>query len=268
MKKQFLILLFPLLLASCGANADNSSSQLNTGIKGKFLNSVERYPYLIKSTVETEDSREFPDVDFMYCTTYPIKNITGWGVFESILWQWVWHDDIQASVYQRVPEAIRERRNSFTYRYDQALTVLKDLTYHYVYFIGFSPNSQDFVSDFMSIEVDIYGTYTYTKTSDNTYAINLSSPLSGTETITGGHYDASKLYWFAGEGAYKHSEPDKVIDFEELRKIGKEEIDWYTRSRVVTVEVSPEKASENKVYDDLFNRYFLDDFGPYCTYNE
>ena len=253
MKKKLVLILLPLLLASCGGKS-NDNIPTNTGLKGKFLNNVERNPYLLKSAAETEDSKLFPDVDFMYCTTYPIRNITGWGVFESI------YGDFGE-------EAIRQRQNSFLYRYEQTLTLLKDMTYHYVYFIGFSPNSQDFVADFMSIEVDIYGNYTYSKIDENKYTIGLSSPTSGTETITGGHYDSSKLYWFAGENAYKHSEPDRIVNFEELREIGKEESDWYVRSRNVVIEMGPEKATDYKVYDDLFNRYFLDDIGPYCTYS-
>lgn len=255
MKNKFLILLLPLLMTACGGSTPEASSSLapTTGLKGKFLNSIERNPYLLRSAAETEQSRQFPDVDFMYCTTYPIRNITGWGVFESI--------------YAISPDLITSRTYSFQYRYDQALTVLKDNTYHYVYTIAYSPNSQDSVSGFITVDVDIYGTYTYTKIADNEYAVSLSVPLTGTETITAGHYNSNSLDWFAGNGAYKHSEPDKVVNFEELRAINKEEFDWYVRSRVVTIEVSPESASDNKVYDDLFNRYFLDDFGPYCTYN-
>lgn len=253
MKKQFILFLFPLIIASCGKTNDNANKEIDSGIKGTFFNSVERSPYLLSSGAETELSKQFPDVDFMYCTIYPIRNITGWGVFESI--------------YAISPDNIRERQNSFIYRYDQSLTMFKDLTFHYEYFIGFSPNLRSEVSDFMSIEVDIYGTYTHTKLADNKYEIYLSTPISGTETITAGHYSTANLGYFAGENAYKHSEPDKIIDFAELRTVGREEIDWYVRSRIVTIEANPKKPSNNKVHDDLFNRYFLDDIGPYCTYD-
>ena len=254
MKKQLIIVLLPLLITSCGkASTKSDDNQVKSGIKGTFVNSVELSPYLLRSAAETDLSRQFPDVNFMYCTIYPIRNTTGWGVFESI--------------YADSPDDVRQRIHSFEYHYDQSLTLTKDMTYHYEYFIGFSPNTKSEVSDFMSIEVDIYGTYTYTKLDDYRYAVSISTPLSGTEIITAGHYDSSNLGWFAGENAYKHSEPDKIVDFAELREVGHEEIDWYVRSRVVTLEIDSEKPSEKRIYDDLFNRYFLDDIGPYCTYN-
>ena len=252
MKKQLMLILLPLLLASCGNNTNNSS-KINTGIKGRFLNAVERNPYLLKPSVPEEQYAEFNDVDFMTCELDPIKNITGWGVFEDILRDYG-------------KDYIRNRTYSFIYRYDQALTVLKDMTYHYVYFIGYSPNAQDFVRDFMSISVDVYGTYTFNEMGNNKYEINLSAPTSGTEIITAGQYDVNGLGFFAGSNASKHSEPDKIVDFLELNELGVDGTDWYTRSRTVTIEVNPERASDNKIYDDLFKSDFLDDIGPYCTY--
>ena len=253
MKKQLVLFLLPLLITGCGKNSNDSSSQINDGIKGSFRYTSERNPYLLKPSVPEEDYAEFSDVDFMYCSIDPIQNITGWGVFDDILRDYG-------------KDYIRNRTYSFIYRYDQTLTVLKDCTYHYVYSIGFSPNAQDFVSNFMYIAIDIYGTYTYEKMSDTRYKVNLSNPLKGTETITAGHYDINGLGFFAGNNAYKHSEPDKITNFGELNEIGIDESDWYTRSRTVMIRINPENKSENAGIDDLFNKDFLDDIGPYCTY--
>ena len=253
MRKQLVLFLLPLLVSACGKNSNSQSSQINDGIKASFRNSVERNPYLLKPDVPAEDYAEFSDVDFMYCSIDPIKNITGWGVFADILRDYG-------------KDYIRNRTYSFIYRYEQALTVLKDRTYHYVYSIGYSPNAQDFVNNFMYIAVDIYGTYDYQKLSDTNYEITLSAPLKGTETITAGHYDINGLGFFAGSNAWKHSEPDKITDFGELAELGIQESDWYVRSRTVTAEINPENKSGNKIYDDLFNANFLDDIGPYCTY--
>lgn len=227
-----------ILLSSCGGNG-NKGDTLPVGLKGKYKNDVSMSVYYRRQV--STDGR------YLYVSTYPLNQLTQFGCI----------DDLS-------PEDIARGDRAFNYKYEQSLTLSKDYTYHYVYKIIFGNPGN--CPDMMSINVDIYGTYLYTKTSETSYAINLSSPMSGTESYYGCNFSVNELFWFGGGITAKHQDPDKVIDFALLKEVNREEVDWYVRSRSVSITIDPESAANNRVTDDLFNSYFLDHVGQFCTY--
>ena len=237
MKKRYISLLFTLALISCGAKKNTNNDPV--GLKNKFYNETNLFIYH-RNTISN-------DGQYLYTTTYPLNTISFYGCYETF-----------------TPEQIANKENSFTYRYSQTLSLSKDFTYRYIFSISFgNPNNND---NLLSIEADIVGKYNYQVTGENSYLIDLFSPSEGTESFYGCHLSLDELFWFGGGIAAKHDSPDKVIDFALQRKVGKEELDWYVRSRMVSVTVNPEVKSENHVEDSLFNAFFLDDVGQFCTY--
>ena len=230
MKKALILL--TLLLAACSGNnkkQDNGPKALS----GKFVNEVQM-KVLHRKEIST-------DGRYLYTSTYPLNQLSGFGCYESY-----------------VPG------QEFGYNYSQTLTLLDDGTYHYVYSIIFG-NPYN-CPDMMSIDVDVYGEYSYTKTDENEYVISLSTPLEGKESYTACYFKTDELWWFGGGSTAKHAESDKENDFELLRGAHHEEYDWYVRSRNVKVMYSTEQNTPNVIHDDLFNSFFLDDVGQFCTY--
>jgi outer membrane lipoprotein-sorting protein len=232
-----LFILIPLLaLSSCG-KSDNTP--IETGLKGKFKNSTSLQVYY-KRTISTSDR-------FLYATSYPLNNLTNFGVYEDLS-----------------QDQINKKEMSFTYSWDQTLTLNKDNTYHYVFTITFGNPGN--CPDMMSVNADYYGTYLYSKLDDNNYVIDLSSPNKGKEEIYACNFSINELFWFGGGITAKHSSPDKVIDFELDALAGRYETSWYSRSRTIKTTYDFENQSNNSIVDDLFDQYFLDHVGQYCTY--
>lgn len=232
--KKLLVLLSTLLLAGCSSNDNPSASTTTTkGLKGKFVNEVE-LRVLHRKDISTEDR-------YLYTSSYPLNNITGFGCYET-----------------------HNPGEEFRYYYNQTLTLQKDYSFHYVYEVVFG-NPWN-CPEMMSINVDIYGTYTYSYIKENEYVVSLSSPITGTETYYGCNFSVNELWWFGGGIAAKHATPDKQIDFALNKEVNKEEIDWYVRAREVRITTAIETDPVNTVYDDLFNSYFLDHVGQFCTY--
>lgn len=245
MKKQLLMLLTltPLFITSCNVSRDlpseNPSSPTIVGIKGKFTNDTDLPVFRYRNFVS-------PDLHPLYVTSKPIADMTGFGNYEDL------DDEARTWAF-------------FKYRYNQALTLKKDYTYRYVYNVSLGFDAGDCPNELLTIEVDVSGTYTYNKIEENKYYINLSNPISGTESYYGGNIFLDRLYFF-GQYTSKHVDPDKIIDFEELKELNKEEFDWYVRSREVVVNYSTDPEISNSVEDDLFNSSFLEYLGQFCTY--
>ena len=228
--KKVLLILTALILTSCG-NAKKEEKAY--GLKGKFSNSIE-LKVLHRKDISTESR-------YVYTSSFPLNTISGYGCYEST-----------------------DHGEGFCYNYNQALSLFKDGTYHYVYDISFGNPTK--VSNLMGIDVDVYGTYTYHKMNDDEYIISISNPLGGTESYYGCNFSVNELFWFGGGISSRHSSPDKVNDFELNREQNIEEYDWYVRNRTVRITFNREKLSDSLVFDDLFNSYFLDDVGQFCTY--
>lgn len=263
--KKNLLLFIPiiLLLTSCGPdNASNTSidnldsTTINAGIKGRFKNSEAYNVYCYRHLVKEEiDPRP------MYVSIYPLRvlnydrptngetGMSGFGVYEDLIADGIKEQDFN--------------NYSFQYKIEQTLTLAKDYTYKYNYSIVFGTTNSTICPDMYSIEVDINGTYRYSKIDDDNYYINLSNPLAGQETIYGAYIPN---FSFFGQNAKKHSNPDKVVDFALNREINMEEYDWYTRLRDVTVSFNRETPSNNTLKDNLFNSSFLEYVGQYTTY--
>ena len=248
--KKAIVILITLFLTSCASNGSSNPSKIETGLKGKFVNEVE-----LKAIHRDFVGRD--EGNFLYTSTYPLNNMSGFGC-DSLSGPQV----IGGVTYYQYHQ--HEAGQEFRYYYSQTLTLQKDQTYRYQFEIIFG-NPWN-CPDMMSINADIYGTYIQSKTSDNEYIISLSSPLSGTETIYACHFSVDELWWFGGGITAKHSTPDKVVDFALNREIEREEIDWYVRNRDVRITLATTENPSNTIYDDLFNCYFLDDVGQYCTY--
>ncbi len=232
MKK--ILLLATILLSSCGGSSTpEQSSVVANGLKGKFANEVE-LKVLHRNDVSTDDL-------YLYTSTYPLNTMTGFGCYES-----------------------HEAGQEFRYYYSQTLTLQKDYTFHYVYDIIFG-NPWN-CPEMMSINVDVFGTYTFSKLNQNEYTVSLSSPESGTERFYGCNFSVNELWWFGGGITAKHQTPDKEVDFEMNKIIKKEEVDWYTRGREVKISFANDDNPVNLVTDDLFNSYYLDHVGQFCTY--
>ena len=159
--KKLLVLLSALLLAGCSSNDNPSASTTTTkGLKGKFINEVE-LRVLHRKDISTEDR-------YLYTSSYPLNNITGFGCYET-----------------------HNPGEEFRYYYNQTLTLQKDYSFHYVYEVVFG-NPWN-CPEMMSINVDIYGTYTYSYIKENEYVVSLSSPITGTETYYGCNFSINEF---------------------------------------------------------------------------
>lgn len=230
--KKLLLILSAIFLAGCSGES-TSTNEGPVGLKGKFVNDTS-IKVLHRKDIVT-------DGQYVYTSSYPLNQLTGYGCYETY-----------------------EEGQDFVYNFNQSLILYKDFTYQYSYSISFGNAWSN--PDLLGIDVDISGTYKMNKKSDTEYIISISSPLAGTESYYGCNFSVNELWWFGGGIAHKHSSPDKEIDFELLKSLGKEEIDWYVRPREVRIEFSTEKNEPNVVHDYLFNAYILDDVGQFCTY--
>lgn len=238
MKKNCLIIaLNALLLISCRNNGSEPIN-LNNGIKGKFTNDVEYNDVLHRKDI----------VDYgryLYTSSYPLNTIHGYGCYE---------------------DGAADNGQFFKYSYVQTLMLEKDYTYHYKFSVGFGNLWND--PNFISVNADIYGTYTYMKLDATTYSVKLSTPKSGIEEYHGCDFDVAELFWFGGGKCIgsKHSTPDKLFDFALNIETGQEEYDFFVSSKTIKLVVNEENPQQNKIYDELFYSYYLDLLGRYCSY--
>ena len=238
MKKNYLIIaLTAMLLASCGGNS-NEEINLKNGLKNKFSNDVEYNDVLHRKDI-VEHGR------YLYTSSYPLNTIHGYGCYE---------------------DGAADSGQYFKYSYTQTLMLEKDYTYHYKFNVGFGNLWND--PNFIGVNADIYGTYTFAKLNDTDYEVKLSTPKSGVEEYHGCDFDVSELFWFGGGKCIgsKHSTPDKLIDFALNIETGFEEYDFFTSSKTIKVSADAENPQNNKVYDELFYPYYLDLLGQYCSY--
>lgn len=226
MKKNILLLSIISISLFTGCNSNNENKSSET------INSELRGTFTNKEDIETQFKSKITDGDYLYSTLYP----TTFMVEDQVI----------------------------LYRIDQRLKLNKNFTYNYEYSIILGNPGGWGNLEVAKLYVNISGSFTYKKMDKepNSYIVNLSNPTSGKEEIYGSYlYNTQYLSSWV-----MHTAPDLVLNFDELLTTENYQFDDYVKGRSLIVTKAIDSNDNNKVEDDVFYPFIIDDLAKYSTY--
>ena len=227
MKKSKLIILSTLLI-SLFTGCGNSNNEVTSEV----ISSELRGTFTNKEDIETQFKKQITDGDYLYSTFYP-------------------------TMFMQEDQVI-------LYRIDQKLVLKRNYTYNYEYSIILGNPGGWGNLEVSKLYVNISGTFDYKKMDKepNSYVVNLSNPTSGREEIYGSYlYNTQYLSSWV-----MHTSPDLVLNFDELTKFSDYQFDNYVKGRKVIVTKATDQNEDNKIEDDVFYPFIIDDIAKYSTY--